>query len=437
MKRFLDQKLTDWKVSSRRKPLILRGARQVGKTYSLKQLGQVHFKSMVLVDLERNPNLHSVFEKNLEPVRICSDIEVLLGQRIVPGETLLFFDEIQTCPRAIMALRYFYEEMPDLHVVAAGSLLEFALQDISFPVGRVHFLQVYPLSFPEYLYAGGHEQAASLLLQPPHRVSDALHQFLCDQLRRFLFVGGLPASISAYMETGSMQAAIEVQRDICETYRLDFGKYAPRADKTCLNAVLDSIAQNVGQQVKYTRLSDGYTGPTLKKAFDLLCLANVVTKVPCAAPAGTPLGASTSNKVFKAIVSDCGIMNLLNHMPFDVELGKKSLLDIYRGALAEQYVGQETLHAQHGTLTYWSRAAKSSTAEVDYLVRVGQDTLPVEVKSGPSGKLRSLHLFLKTYDQCPQGLVLSDQPYAEMKEARVTFVPLYFAFSASGGQGHL
>jgi len=200
---------------------------------------------------------------------------------------------------------------------------------------------------------------------------------------------------------------------------------------------LDATAQGVGRQIKYARLNDGYAGPTLKKAFALLCLANVVTKVPSVSPVGIPLGTASSSKVFKAIIADMGLMHQLNHMPLEVEMGRKNLLDIYRGSLAEQYVGQEARHAQDGTLTYWSRSAKSSTAEVDYLVRVRQDILPVEVKSGPSGKLRSLHLFLKTYDQCPQGLVLSDQPYAQLKKARIAFVPRYFAFAATGGQRQL
>lgn len=435
MKRFLDGQLLTWKNSSHRKPLLLRGPRQVGKTYSLRQFGQAHFQTLVLIDLERNRNLHTVFANDLDPIRICADLEVLTGQRIVAGQTLLFFDEIQSCPRALMSLRYFYEEMPTLHVVAAGSLLEFALKDISFPVGRIQCQSLYPMTFPEFLQAGAHEQAAQLVLQQPHPLSDALHQFLRDQLRSFLYVGGMPECISVFLESQSIQAAFDVQRNIAETYRMDFAKYAPRVDPICLQAVLDAVARSVGQQIKYARLSDGYSGPTLRKAFDLLCLAQVITKVPSVTPVGLPSGAGQSSKIFKALVADMGLMHQLNALPTDVEFAKTQLLDMYRGALAEQYVGQEMLSSQQGTLNYWSRSAKSSTAEVDYLAQFQGHFLPVEVKSGPAGKLKSLHLFLNTYDECMQGLVLSDQPYAELKDSKLVFVPLYFAYSATGGQG--
>lgn len=434
MQRFIDEELQRWKDGTRRKPLILRGARQVGKTWSLKEFGKNRFESLALVDLERNPQLHGLFEGDLSAARICADLEVLLGQKITPGKTLLFFDEIQACPRAITALRYFYEEMPELHVVAAGSLLEFALRDASFPVGRIQFLNLSPLCFAEYLQAIGNGPAAAAVLGNPAAITPVVHELLRDELKRYLFIGGMPAAIKAYAESGSLREAFEVQGEIAESYRMDFAKYTPQVDRFCLDAVFTTLAQSVGQQIKYARLGEGYANPTLKKAFEALCLAQVARKVPAADPSGLPLGASASAKVFKALLLDLGLMRYLARMPDDVEYARSDLLAIYRGALAEQFVGQEMLVAQNGSLYYWDRQAKSSSAEVDYLAVVDGKIHPVEVKSGASGSLRSLHLFLATYPECGKALVFSDRPYADLPKQKMSFLPLYSVFAATGGK---
>jgi predicted AAA+ superfamily ATPase len=437
MKRFIDQKLKHWKTSHRRKPLILRGARQVGKTYSVEQFGETQFKALAKVNLERSPNWHRVFEDNLDAKRIIADLEILLRQKIIPGNTLLFIDEIQACPQAIIALRYFYEELPDLHIIAAGSLLEFAMKDIPVPVGRIQFLNVHPLSFAEYLLASGNDEAANMVLAWPKKVTPTVHEFLIDELRRYFFVGGMPESVLSYVVTGSMQESFEVQAEICETYRLDFAKYSQRADKNCLNAVLTTLAQSVGQQIKYSRLADGYTNPTLKKAFELLCLAGIIRKIPSVDPSGIPLGVRASTKIFKALMVDIGLMRYLSGMPVDVEYSKANLLDIYRGAMAEQFIGQELLLSQREGLYYWSRRAKSSSAEVDYVSVMNGKIYPLEVKSGSPGRLKSLQLFLKTYSKSPQGIVFSIRPYEKLPEKKLTYIPLYLAFAATGGKENL
>jgi predicted AAA+ superfamily ATPase len=437
MKRFIDQKLKNWKISHRRKPLILRGARQVGKTYSVEKFGKNHFDNFAKLNLERNPDWHRVFEDNLDAKRIIADLEILVQQKIIPGNTLLFIDEIQACPRAIMAMRYFYEEMPDLHVIAAGSLLEFAMKDIPVPVGRIQFLNVHPLSFAEYLLACGNDEAANRVLAQPQKVTPTVHEYLIEELRRYFFIGGMPESVSSYVETGSMQESFEVQAEICETYRLDFAKYSGQADKHCLNTVLTAVAQSVSQQIKYSRLAEGYTNPTLKKAFGLLCLAGIIRKVPSVNPSGLPLGARASAKIFKALMVDIGLMRYLSGMPVDVEYSKSDLLDIYRGAMAEQFVGQELMLSQREGLYYWSRRAKSSSAEVDYVGVMNGKIYPLEVKSGSPGRLKSLHLFLKTYKKSPQGIVLSARPYEELPEKQLIYIPLYLTFSATGGKESL
>jgi uncharacterized protein len=336
MKRNIDNELLKWKKKIRSKPLILRGARQVGKTYSVKKFG-ASFDSFAFVDFEKKLELHKIFAGDLSASRLIAELELMLGMKIIPGKTLLFFDEIQSCPRAITALRYLYEEMPGLHVLAAGSLLEFALNDISFPVGRIQFMHLQPLCFAEYLEAVGNEIAAEYVRSSPRLLSPVIHTSLCDELRRYFFIGGMPESVKAYIDTGSLQESFEVQAEIIETYRLDFGKYAPRADKLCLNNVLTSVAGSVGQEMAV---------------------------------------------------------------------------------------------AQSEPLYYWSRRAKSSSAEVDFLTVIKNRIHPVEVKSGPAGRLKSLHLFLQTYKKCGPGLIFSDNTYAELPEQNLIFLPLYFAYSS-------
>jgi predicted AAA+ superfamily ATPase len=431
MRRFIEQDLKKWKDSVRRKPLIIRGARQVGKTWSITAFGREQFKSVVGADFERNRTLRQLFDGDLDPRRLVSDLEVMLRQRITPGETLLFFDEIQACPRAITALRYFYEELPELHLIAAGSLLEFALDESSFPVGRVQFLSLYPLCFPEYLDAIGNAPAAEAVLGDPAALTGSVHAILREELKRYFFIGGMPAAIQAYRETHSMRSAFDIQQEIAESYRMDFAKYTPRVDRFCLDAVFTSLAQQVGKQIKYSRLAEGYSNPTLKKAFDTLCLAQVARRIPAADPSGLPPGATASARTFKALMLDIGLMRHLSGMPTDREYAKEELLGIVQGAMAEQFVGQEMLAAQKGELYYWNRQAKSSTAEVDYLALLEGKVHPVEVKSGASGSLRSLHLFLESYPECGRALVFSDRPYAELPEQNITFLPLYCAFAAT------
>ena len=352
-----------------RKALILRGARQVGKTWSVTDFCKRHFSGAVrVVDLEHHPDWHQIFEGNLLANRILSELEIVLNARIVPGKDLLFLDEIQSCPRAIMALRYFYEECPQLHLIAAKSLLEFATKDISFPVGRVELLNIFPMSFAEFLQASGKTIAAEIILSPPQKQPDSIHTMLLNELRRYMFIGGMPECVEAYTATGKVRDAFDVQADLATTFRQDFSKYALYSDKRCLNAVFTSTARSVGQQIKYSHLTEGYTNPTIKKAFDLLCLAQVIRKVSSASPAGLPLGASASARKFKALMLDIGLMQHLCGIPVDVEYAKTDLLAIYQGALAEQFVGQELAAAGQNEIYYWSRDAKSSKAEVDYLI---------------------------------------------------------------------
>ena len=331
----------------------------------------------------------------------------------------------------IMALRYLYEELPDLHVIAAGSLLEFAVADIPFPVGRIQFLEMHPMIFAEFLWATGQDRLAEIVLGVPETVPDSVHQLLMSELKKYCFIGGMPEAVARYVETASIQQAAQVIGDLCETYRHDFSKYSRRADPDCLDAVFRSLARNLSHQVKYSRLSDAWAPTTVKRAVNLLHKARVIRRVPSASPSGLPLGASASDRKFKTIMVDVGIWQHLSGMRIDTAYAEDDLLAMYRGAMAEQFVGQEMMVSQGSDLYYWAREARGSSAEVDYLAVVHDSIFGVEVKSGPAGRLRSMHLLLQTYQNCAGGMVFSAGPYSEFPEQRLTFIPLYFVYTAT------
>lgn len=429
MERLFQANLEQWRVSRNRKPLIVRGARQVGKSYTIIEFGKTRFKGQIhVVDLEKHPDWHRIFQRNLDPVRIVNELEMILNAKISPGRDLLFFDEIQAAPRAMMALRYFYESLPELHVVAAGSLLEFAMKEISFPVGRVNLMQMTPMNFYEFLSATGKEKMAGIIRSTPEKLPETLHSELLESLRQYMFIGGMPECVKRWSDSASMADVFAIQSDLAGTYRQDFSKYAPHADKQALNNVLSTVAGNIGHQIKYTQLSDQFTGPTNKKAFDLLQTARVIHKVSAASPASLPMEASVSEKKFKALMVDIGLIHSLLGFRPGSEYGKSDLLSIFNGALAEQFVGQEFISTGLEKPYYWSRKAKSSSAEVDYLIPGNRKICPVEVKGGPSGKLRSMHILLQSYPHIEQGYVLSTALYGKLPDQKLTFLPLYYAF---------
>lgn len=424
MKRLVDEQVISWKNSLRRKPLIVRGARQVGKTWLIENVLAKQFDAFVKVDFEKRRDLHTHFSGNLEPQSILNHLELTFG-RIIPGKTLLFFDEIQACPRAIMALRYFYEEMPELHVVAAGSLLEFAFDEISIPVGRVQYLQLYPMTFYEYLLATGKDVMAEYSIASPDGVDESVQKLILDELRNYFFVGGMPECVKTYQSSGSLVETFQVQSEILDSYRDDFSKYKPSINPMCLDAVFLNVAKSVGEQLKYTHLNDSSSGQTNRKAFDLLVKARIIHKIMACDPSGLPLGATANPKKFKASMLDIGLLQRICQVPVELELQQENLLAMYRGKLAEQFVAQELLAWHDANLFYWSRDARGSSAEVDFLAVKNGKIYPVEVKSGSGGSLRSLHLMLNNYPHCPKGLVLYSGVHHELPEQKLTFIPLY------------
>lgn len=428
MNRYIISDLIEWSTKKRRKPLLLRGARQVGKTWLVEELARSHFDNLIKVDFEENPELISLFNSDLDPERICSELEIRLGIDIEEEESLLFFDEVQICPRAIMSLRYFYEKKQGLHVIAAGSLLEFVFSEISFPVGRIRTMEVFPMVFSEFLLALGNKKAADLCRQPIDAVSESIHNYLIDQLRIYWIVGGMPECVKVYTETKSIKSSIEVQDEIIETYKLDFHKYKPKTDINCLNTVFSGLAANTGQQIKYTTFTRDYSIPTTKKAFECLLKSRIATRVKAVSSPGMPMETHASARKFKTVFLDIGLMNRMMGIDYNEALNHKNLLSIYRGQLAEQFVGQEFIASKTGQLYYWARDAKNSNAEIDFLLIKTGSFIPVEVKDGPAGKLRSLHSYCNNYKP-DYSIVFHSGEMGKIEAENIYFLPLYFAMS--------
>ncbi|MCP4290813.1 MAG: ATP-binding protein [bacterium] len=401
MKRTALKFLSEWTRSSIRKPILLRGARQVGKTHLVRQLAKLEFEQLVEINFEKNPDFASFFD-DLSPDELIPLLETRTRQQIVPGKTLLFLDEIQMCPRAIMSLRYFCEDRPDLHVVAAGSLLDFVLAEEGFsvPVGRIQYLQLGPLNFCEFLDAMGEDRLVAQINQfdPKSSKLDPLHDYIMTWLRRFIVIGGMPEAVKSYRDTQSFNNVDQIKEAILTTYRDDFGKYRGKLDQELIRNVFNGITGLIGEKVKYTKLDRNARAAKVSEALNLLCRAGVVTKIHHSSANGLPLGAQINTKIFKPLFLDVGLM--LRTLGLDLAhfSESQSLMTINNGAIAEQLVGQELLAAQpmwqDRSLVYWVREQKSSSAEVDYVISVGTNIYPIEVKAGTTGHLRSLHRFL-------------------------------------------
>ena len=397
IKRFADDYLVEWKDRSSRKPLILRGARQTGKTYLVEQFAKNHFSNMLKIDFEFDLNVKSVFRQK-DPQAIISELSLFFDLSVIPGETLLFLDEIQACPEAIHSLRYFYEKLPGLHVIAAGSLLDFVLRDFeySMPVGRVEFLHLYPLSFSEFLLAGNarlHEFITNWTF--PDQISPLVHGKLAELMRTFIFTGGMPEAADSWIKHRDYVEVQRIQSAILNTMQHDFAKYGSRIQQDHLQKVLQFIPGNIGNKVKYVHVDRDVRSTALKDAFHLLAMARVISLVFKTDANGVPLEAEKNRSFFKAIALDVGLMNRMCGLKLT---RPEDLMTVYVGGLAEQFVGQELLSSrpcfEEPALYYWAREAKNANAEVDYLVTHGSHVLPVEVKAGKTGTLRSLHVFL-------------------------------------------
>lgn len=378
--------------------MIVRGARQVGKTFLVETFGKSHFPSFLTVNLEKNEELQPLFAR-MQARHIIQELSLYFNQPIVPGQTLLFLDEIQACPKAIACLRYFHEEMPDLHVIAAGSLLDFSLREFkhSVPVGRIEYLHMNPMTFQEFLRAIGEETLASHLdgFHIGDDLGPAVSLKLRDLLRVYFFVGGMPAAVAAYAQRHDLLEVQRILSSITTTLQDDFAKYGTRVQQRNMRQVLRYVPKNIGRKVRYVNISRETRSEELRTALDLLELSRIVTLVRHTSANGIPLGAEASESHFKPLLVDIGICNNLCGLNLpDAE----DLLTVQEGGLAEQFVGQELRSSgpafEERPLFYWHREEKNANAEVDYLWAHEGHIIPIEVRAGASGSLKSLQVFL-------------------------------------------
>ena len=400
--RKIDNALLEWSQEKRHKPLMLRGARQTGKTSAIRNLGK-NFKYFVEINFENKENAvaRMIFAEHSDPHIICRELAVLYSTPIEKGETLLFLDEIQSCTEAISSFRYFYEQMPELHVIAAGSLLEFALEEIpSFGVGRIDSMFMYPFSFSEFLCAIGHETWAKLIDEatPEKPLSEAIHEKLIEQLKNFLIVGGMPEVVVEFAETHDFLRCQRVLNSLLVSFRNDFAKYKKRIPAARINEVFSSVAQQVEGKFVYERVHQNINNEQVKKSLELLLMAGLCYQVTHSSADGVPLGAKINPKYRRIIPFDTGIYQRILNLDIANILLSKDFDTINKGAVAEIFVGCELKkHAScysDDELYCWVREKKNATAQIDFLVQCGEDILPVEVKSGKQGKMQSMWLFL-------------------------------------------
>lgn len=401
MQRLINRQFEAWKSSPQRKVLLVRGARQVGKTYSVREFGET-YNSYLEVNFLESAEVGRFFQSgNLSPRSLLEKLQIYYGKTIIPGQTLLFFDEIQACPEALTALRFFYEQMPELHVVAAGSLLEFALQEIpSHGVGRIESIFMYPLSFKEFLNATDNQLLAQAIdsATTESALDLPIYGKAVDLFKIYSIIGGLPQIVKAFIDTKDTSICLSLIEDLLLGYEDDFAKYKTRISSQKLKDVLTSSARQAGGKFVYSHVNPGSNISGYDQALQLLELAGLVYRVYKTAANGVPLGAQVDRKSFKVIPFDLGIYNkLLNLNPSQIIIAEPQSF-VHLGALAEVACGCELIsHAsprQRAALYYWSRDVRGTNAEVDYIIQYKERLVPIEVKAGTKGKMQSLYRFL-------------------------------------------
>ena len=396
---YLDQ----WCRKPNRKPLVIRGARQVGKSTLVREFAKNFGYSLIEINLEKYFAMEEVF-KGLNVSQILNEIFLITGSTL-NSKSILFLDEIQAAPSAIPALRYLYEEKPELPVIAAGSLLEFTLKDhnYSMPVGRIEYLYLGPVSFVEYVNASNCRHLTDYIRQYKFEedFSEQAHEQLCDLLREYLIIGGMPEAVNIYLDTKDINQSLHVHHSILDTYRDDFNKYASGQTLQRLQRVYNYVPVAAGEKFKYSNVNPAWQAREIKSAVELLDKAGVIFNVHCTSGAEIPLDAMADDKIFKPYFLDVGLMNTASGIR---SLSRQDFLSarfVNEGKIAEQFIAQHLRFDDQfyikPQLHYWLREKRKNNAEVDFLIQSGRFPVAVEVKSGKSGRLKSLHLFCKTY----------------------------------------
>ncbi len=430
VRRKIDNILISWKLEDNRKPLLLRGARQVGKTSTVREFAKT-FDYYIEIDFlnSKNNDIKELFSKNSSVKDLCQKIAVIQNVPIEENKTLLFFDEIQECPKAIEKLRYFYEEFPNLHVIAAGSLLEFALEDLpSFGVGRIRSIFMYPLSFEEFLMFQNYSALVEhlKLASPKYPLSDIFHKKLLQELRNFLILGGMPEVVTTWCKTHDYLKCTQIQNDLLLSYQDDFSKYRKRVPASRIQEVFRSVAEQGQGKFVYKKVNPDIRSEQIKTALETLILAGLVYPVTHTAANGIPLGAEVREDYRRMIYFDTGLLqrqlglkaeNILVSDDFDV---------INKGAIAEVFVGLELIKSascyEKNNLYCWHREQSGSNAEVDFVIQKYEEIIPIEVKSSKKGSMQSLRQFL-TLKQKTYGIRTSLENFCEYEDIKV--YPLY------------
>lgn len=440
LKRNIDSELLKWKEDPTRKPILLRGARQVGKSWSVRKLG-TYFKYFIEINLEKRRDLIPLFSELTDVHEITKRLGVITGVPVTPGETLLFIDEIQFSPDAIKMLRYFKEDFPELHVIAAGSLLEFALETLpSFGVGRVKSLFMYPFSFTEFLSALGKDTWITEIetASAANPIFNALHKDIVQTYRTFLMVGGMPASVATWVTTRDYHSCAIEQDEIRQGYFDDFSKYAKKISPELLKNTLQSVALQTGSKFIYSKVAPEVRLADVKQALNLLSQAGIIKEIKMSSASGLPLGATVNPKFSKYFLLDTGL--LLRILDMDLNSNQKiselilagSTEELVnKGSIAEMFVGWEILKSQSPLMQhdiyYWENTSKGASSEVDFVMAYEMSILPIEVKSGTSGKMKSLRMFMdsKNIDTAIRTSLENFQTLHLNDDRKILIVPLY------------
>lgn len=427
--RKIDGNLFDWARENGRKPLLIRGARQVGKSSAVRHLGE-RFEHFLEVNFELDKHASDLFAKSdLSPQKLCEELAAIYETPIIPGKTLLFFDEIQSSLPAIASLRFFYEKYGNLHVIAAGSLLEFALGELpSFGGGRVRSMFMYPLNFFEFLNACGRHMLLEAIQNAncQNPLSEPVHQKTIALLRKFLILGGMPEVVSAYVSGKDLLACQRILDDLVISLRSDFTKYRKKVPTVQISAVFDSVAAQMGNKFVYTNVSRDYGNRQIKESLELLKMSGLVIPVIHSASNGVPLGAEIDVKKQKMLLLDMGILQRMLGLPLSDILVSDKFSLVNKGNIAELFIGLEILKSgscyEQKNLYYWCRENKSSNAEVDFVEQIGQKIVPIEVKSNTRGAMQSMRLFLQE-KHSPFGIRTSLENFGELPNIKI--IPLY------------
>lgn len=393
--------LVRWLASKDRKPLVIRGARQVGKTWLVRHLAEVSSLKMIEINFEKRPNLASLFQSN-DPKEILLNLSLEFKTEIDIKQSLLFLDEIQAFPELLAKLRWFAEDLPEMPVIAAGSLLEFTLAKHSFsmPVGRINYMHLEPLSFEEFLMATGNQMLVNYLSEYQLKtvIPQAIHEKLLGYFKEYITVGGMPAAVSKWVDTHSFFDLSQVHLNLLATYREDFNKYSGRIDPERLEEVLNRVPQNLGEKFIYSKVNPEVHTNSIKQALSLLCKARVCHLVEGCSANGVPLGAELQDRNMKTIFLDTGLCSASLGLSLDAFKNVEEIILVNRGGIAEQVVGQllRTIEPPfvQPALYYWQREQQGSSAEVDYVFQHQNKVIPLEVKAGTTGSLKSLHYFM-------------------------------------------